>query len=59
MNLEPLLANRHLAAGTVLKLAATKPNTTRVTSRFTIRANASPRVTTKCLAPGSKKPFSC
>lgn len=58
-DLEPLVANRHLAVGTVLTLAATQPNTTSVTSTFKIRANAAPAVTTKCRAPGAKKSFNC
>jgi hypothetical protein len=59
VNVEPLLANHHLAVKTVLTLAAIKPNTTKVTSTFTIRAGADPRVTTKCLAPGAKKAVNC
>jgi FG-GAP repeat len=58
INLGPLLANRHLAVHTVLTASAFAPNTIRVTSTFKILANGVP-VTTKCLAPGSKKAFSC
>jgi hypothetical protein len=56
INLEPLLANHHLAVRTVLSVAVTKPNTIGSISTFTIRSNVPPRVTTKCLAPGSNKP---
>ena len=57
INLEPLVANRHLAVNTVLTLAATKPNTAGVLATFTIRSNVGPRVSAiKCLAPGSTKP---
>lgn len=56
INLGKLLAKHHLAVNTVLSVAATKPNTTGVISTFTIRANKTPRVVTKCLAPGSNKP---
>jgi hypothetical protein len=57
LNLEGPLAGRHLAVHTVLTLAATKPNTIGRVSTFTIRANARPGVVTKCLTPGSNKPF--
>ncbi|MGZ4214354.1 MAG: FG-GAP repeat protein [Solirubrobacteraceae bacterium] len=59
INLEPLLAHRQLTPHAVLTLAATKPNTTGVISTFTVRKGAGPSVASKCLAPGSKKPFSC
>ena len=57
INLEPLLAHRHLTVHAVLTLAVTKPNTTGVISTFTVRSERRPSVTTKCLAPGSNKPF--
>ena len=59
INLERPLANRHLAVRTALSVAITKPNTIGSIVTFTIRANAGPSVTSKCLAPGSTKPRKC
>jgi hypothetical protein len=57
MNLEPLVAHRHLAVNAKLTFTVTKPDTIGVVSVFTIRRSAGPRITgPTCLAPGSTKP---
>jgi trimeric autotransporter adhesin len=59
INLEPLLANHRFAPHAVLKFAATKPNTTSVTSTFTVQKGVRPTTTTVCHTPGAKKSFKC
>jgi hypothetical protein len=52
-------AKASLPVGTVLTVTVTKPATTGMVKKLTVRARKAPSITTSCLKPGAKKPTRC
>ena len=59
VNLRKLTGGRRIKAGTTITVTVTRPGEIGAVKKLVVRAGRNPKITTRCLKPGAKKPGSC